>query len=385
MTPALPEDAAPPPAPAERDRLYLVVDLRTVASVITAVLATFAVFAVFQHAGETLTRIAIGLVLALALDGLVTRIRQRFGLSRSTAVMIVGLGLLAVTATVILVLGPPAINQARELTTNLPETVRELYELPIVGGRLEDADAASAVDRWVEDLPENVSTRSVTDAAESVLGGLATVVVVVVITFAALLDGERLVALFRNALPRHRRGQADRVGRVFYRVVGRYFGGSLTVAVLMGLYVLALALAFDVPLAPLAAVWAMVTDLIPQVGGFLGGALLAVLALAAGAGTALVVVALYVIYMNAENHLIQPAIVGTAVDLSPPTTMLAALVGGAALGIPGALIATPVVGAGKRLYFEFRPGGAPPPDEPVRLRERLAALGRLRRRHRPSA
>ena len=127
----------------------------------------------------------------------------------------------------------------------------------------------------------------------------------------------------------------------------------------------------------------MVTDLIPQVGGFLGGALLAVLALAAGAGTALVVVALYVIYMNAENHLIQPAIVGTAVDLSPPTTMLAALVGGAAVGIPGALIATPMVGAGKRLYFEFRPGGAPPPDEPVRLRDRLAAIGRRRRRHRP--
>lgn len=344
--------------------LLLTLDPRTLVSLTVALLATFAVFAVVRDTSGMLTRLGIGVVLALALDGVVQRIRQRFGIRRSVAVGAVALALLALAATVVLALGPPAIEQARAFATNLPQTVRDLYEVPVVGGWLERADAASTIEQWVADLPANLSTDRVADVAESVLGGIVTTVVVLVTTFSVLLDGERLVALFRHALPARTREHADRAGRVFYRVVGRYFGGSLTVAALMGVYVLALALVFGVPLAPLAAVWAMVTNLIPQVGGLLAGGLLGILALAAGPGTAVVVVGLFVLYMSAENHLIQPAVVGTAVNLSPPTTMLAALVGGAAAGVPGALVATPVVGAAKQLYLEFQAPGRDSDDPP---------------------
>ena len=44
-------------------------------------------------------------------------------------------------------------------------------------------------------------------------------------------------------------------------------------------------------------------------------------------------------------------------NLTPPTTMLAALIGGAAAGVPGALVATPLLGAGKALYLD-EPGRA---------------------------
>ena len=53
--------------------------------------------------------------------------------------------------------------------------------------------------------------------------------------------------------------------------------------------------------------------------------------------TAIVAGGLFVAYMNIENHVIQPAIVGRSVDLTPPTTMVAAFVGGAVAGVPGAL------------------------------------------------
>ncbi len=139
-----------------------------------------------------------------------------------------------------------------------------------------------------------------------------------------------------------------------YETFGRYFGGSLTVAALMGLYVLTVGLLLDVPLAPAAALWAMLTSLIPQVGGLLGGTLFGVLAISQGAVPGVVAIVAFVIYMNLENHVIQPAIVGRAVDLTPPTSMIAALVGGAAAGVPGAIVATPLVGAVKILIREWR-------------------------------
>jgi hypothetical protein len=87
-------------------------------------------------------------------------------------------------------------------------------------------------------------------------------------------------------------------------------------------------------------------------------------------------VAFVVAYQNLENHVIQPAIVGRAVNLSPPATMLAALVGGAAAGVPGALVATPLLGAVKAIYLDAR--GQMPEPEPAMVRGRLS---RFLRRH----
>ena len=69
--------------------------------------------------------------------------------------------------------------------------------------------------------------------------------------------------------------------------------------------------------------------------------------------------------------MVGPAIVGSAVNLTPPATMLAALIGGAAAGVPGALVATPLLGAGKALYLESR-GQLPPPKDAA-LKRRLQA------------
>jgi predicted PurR-regulated permease PerM len=211
------------------------------------------------------------------------------------------------------------------------------------------------------------------------LTGAVALVTVVFIALAVLLDGEILVGRTRRLLPARARDRADEIARIFYRVIGKYFAGSLVVAVLAGFYILAIGLIMGVPLAPIAALWMVLTDLIPQIGGFLGGAFFTILAVSQGVTIGLVCLILYLIYMNLENHVISPLIVGEAVDLSPPTTMLAALVGGAAGGIPGALFATPLAGAVKQLYFEFRFDRTTLDDRPRRLPIRNF-IGRFRKR-----
>jgi predicted PurR-regulated permease PerM len=73
---------------------------------------------------------------------------------------------------------------------------------------------------------------------------------------------------------------------------------------------------------------------------------------------------------------ISPAIVGKAVNLTPPTTMLAALVGAAAAGVPGALVATPLLGAVKAIYLDRR--GEMPEPEPDRMRKQVSGMVRRR-------
>jgi predicted PurR-regulated permease PerM len=63
-----------------------------------------------------------------------------------------------------------------------------------------------------------------------------------------------------------------------------------------------------------------------------------------------------VLYLQFENNILSPLIVGRAVRLSPLATMTAALVGVSAGGVVGALLAVPVVAAAKVVYVELRPG-----------------------------
>lgn len=344
--------------------------------IVGGLLVAFAGFALFRSASRALTTIAVGSVFALGLDPIVGVVRRNWGWPRSGSVLFVAGGATVLVTTVVVGMGPQAVAQARSVTSDVPHTVREFYDLPVVGGWLEDEDAATWIDREIGQLPGRISDESVTSTVDGMLGGALSTVLVLAVTVAVLLDGEYLVASVRRLLPHGWVNRADEVGHVLYMAIAQYFGGSLAVAALMGVVVLALCLIFGVPLAPLAALWAMITDLIPQVGGFLGGALLGLLALTQGAFVLVVVVGLYVLYLTLENHVISPAIVGQAVDVSPPTSMLAALIGGAAAGVAGALVATPLVGATKQLYLQLRWGLQPFASQRPPLRDRIRTVFR---------
>ncbi len=348
--------------------------------IVGGLLLSAGVFRLFAAAGSSIATIVIGVILGLALDPVVGSLRRRWGWSRPRAAVLVMGGVFLVVTALVVVMGPRAVDQARDLSGDLPATVRQFYDLPLIGSWLEDRDAAAEVQKAVRELPSQVSDENLSSTVEGLVGGALSALLVVTLAFAVLLDGEHLTHLVRRLLPVQWLDEADQVGRVFYLAIAQYFGGSLAVAALMGTFVLTLCLVFGVPLAPLAAVWATFTDLIPQVGGFLGGALLGLLALTQGPVVFLAVVGLYVLYMNLENHVISPAVIGRAVDVTPPTTMLAALVGGAAAGVPGALVATPLAGAAKQLYMQFRWGEEPFVSDKPSLLERARRLVRRRRR-----
>jgi putative heme transporter len=362
-------------------RVAFDLDVSALAVVALAVIAFRLLFGLVSETGDLLTRIGTGVVLGLALDPVVSLVRRRFACRRSIAVAGVGATAAVFLAVLVLVMGPPAVTQAERFGKELPSTVRQMYDFPVIGPRLADANAAQQVQQWAHDLPGRIDTSTITRVTSAVVSGAAALTTILAVAIAVLLDGELLVGRARRLIPERRRDAADRVGRVFYQVLARYFAGSLFVATIAGLYILALGLALGVPLAPVAAVWMMFTDLIPQVGGFLGGVVFVLLAVTAGVLTGAIALVLYLAYLNIENHVIQPAIVGEAVNLSPPTTMLAALVGGAAAGVPGALIATPLAGTIKALYLELH-GKHAPVETPITERLRRFRSRNLRgRRH----
>jgi predicted PurR-regulated permease PerM len=331
-------------------------------SIAFALLATTVWFV--RSVPRTLTAVAIAALIALALNPLVDALRRRTSWTRRQAAGGVLVAFAIVFSLGIAVVTVPTIRQVQDLDDDIPEVVDDLEDLPVIGPRLREENASREVEEWLDELPERLSvdTTPVEQAVGSIADGLAAGFLTLLLAVTLLLDGEDLVASARRLVPRSRRATAERLGALVYEVIGRYIAGSLLVAGLAGTVMLAASLALGVPLAPLIGVWVAMTNMIPQIGGFLGAVPFVLFGTTRGAGTGLACLAIFVVYQNIENHFIQPVVVGKAVKLSPPATMIAALVGVTVGGVVGALLAVPLLGATKAVYLTLRDERAPPAE-----------------------
>jgi len=88
-----------------------------------------------------------------------------------------------------------------------------------------------------------------------------------------------------------------------------------------------------------------ILDLVPIVGSTVAGVVVSLVALTVSLPVAVATAIFFVAYQLVENYLIVPRVIGRAVDVPATATMLSVLVGGAALGLLGALIAIPAAAA----------------------------------------
>ena len=349
----LPADG-PAAAPATVEEVDL--DWRSVAWALAAFVALVTVTGLVRAAPRALTVLAVGTLLALGLDPLVTRVERRLGGRRAVAVAVVMLGRAVAAGLIVALLAPRAIEQGRALGSDVDRVVNQINQLPFVGDRLKRAGTANSIQKWIEDLPKRLQGNDtpIGDAVLRLADGVLVACVTALVTLALLLDGPRLVRGACRLVPPDRRERAVRLGRLAYDTVGRYVAGSLVVACAAGTAVLVVGLIVRVPLAPLVAVWVALFDLVPQIGGAAGGIPFVLLGLTRSATTAVICAVFFVLYLQFENNVLSPLIVGKAVNLSPIATMTAALVGVSAGGVVGALLAVPVVAAGKVVYLELR-------------------------------
>jgi predicted PurR-regulated permease PerM len=351
---------------AERAPVLLVdLDWRSVAAVLALLVALALLVGAVRTASMGVTLIVVALFVAMALDPLVVRL-QRMGLGRGVAVLGVVVLLGAAFGLFVAFAGPQLVAQTRELGTELPRTVDSLRDLPLIGPHLVEWGVPEKITEFLSSLPERIGQQDADlgQVAKGVGFGVGTFLLGLLVTIGALLEGPRLVDTVRGAVPAAGRDRADAIGRIVDSVIGRYFAGSLLIALLNGIWVSVWALVAGAPLSPVLGVWAALTSLIPQIGGLMGFAVVVLVSLAAGVLPALIMTVTFLVFMLVTNHVLQPTIVGRAVQLSAPVTMLAAISGFTVGGIVGALFAVPTIGAIKAVLRYVRDPDEPPPTRP---------------------
>ena len=307
-------------------------------------------FLVVEH---QLLLILIAAFVAIGLDPAVAFLVRR-GLRRSLAVAAIALTFLAAVGGFIAAAVPPLVKQASALTRRGPGSLQLLQDRHNLLGRLNLRYHLTERFQTQVSGPGAVRTAGgVLRAGTVVLSATFETVIVLVLIIYFLADLAKIKHAFYRLWPKHRRPRVGLLGdEVIARVGGYVLGNVLTsIVAIIGNYVVLLLL--HAPYALVLSILVGVLDLVPLVGSTIGGAIVALVVLATVSGPAAVITIVYhVIYRLFEDYILNPRVLRKTVDVSPVVTVIAVLLGGALLGIAGALIAVPAAAAIQLLLQE---------------------------------
>ncbi len=322
--------------------------------------ATGALFAVglwrtLGQLASTITILLVAFFLALALDPIVERLATR-RVSRPFAVGIVFSALLLVLAAIASLVVPTVVVQGSALAARTPEYVSDVLDAPWVRDLDQHYDV---LDRMRTEMVQKLTDQTFIEgllggllgAGRAVLSGTFQVVAVLVLTLYLLVSLPRVKSASYALVPRSRRPRVAVLSEEIMRRVGLYAAGQLGVATLNALLSWVMMRIVGVPYAAVLAVTVGLLGLIPMVGATLGAAIVTLVAFFDDPRSALVVIVYYVVYQQVENYVIAPRIMKQTVSVPGTVTVVAALAGGALLGVLGALLAIPVA-AGLLLIYE---------------------------------
>lgn len=327
--------------------------------------------------------VAVPLLLAVLVAALLSplyRVLLRARLPRYPAAFVSVVVFVTLVVAAITVVSQQIASQIGDFGTSASEGLDQIlaFVADLLGVGLTDVrDAITGAAAGFVEQSESLATGAVvaTGTATSVLtGALLTVFAV----FFYLADGERIWTFLVGLLPRDGRPRTDVAGRRSWGTLSGYVRALPVVALVDALGIGIGAAVLGVPFALPIAVITFIGAFVPLVGAIVTGALAVLVALVSeGLVTALILLAVVFAVQQLESYVLQPLLLGRAVELYPLAVVAAITTGIVLAGIVGGILAVPLLAmvvtfvrslAAPHHVPYADPDDSVPPDDPVRPR-----------------
>ncbi len=349
-----------PRASTRRARLWQAAEIRRVP--LQAILAAVAIVVLVYLTGKVVDRLR-GVILLLVVAGFISLLLnplvlllQRVLRRRGLAVTVVTLLAVLAFAGLAAAFGYPLVNGISHLADNLPVYVRNAQHGK---GWIGQLVTRYHLQTWVEKNAPKLAgygrdlaqpALSVGAGAFSLLLSLLTIFALVVLM---LLEGPKMRTGLLGLMAPDRAARYSGIAREVNQSVTGYMLGNFATSVIAGLVVLGCLLLLGVPFPFLWALWVALVDFLPMIGGALAGIPVVLFAFTHSVSAGLVTLAVFLIYTQVENHVLNPVIMSRTVRINPLLVLVSILfgaslgswVGGFFGGFVAALLAIPLAGA----------------------------------------
>jgi predicted PurR-regulated permease PerM len=310
------------------------------------VLVAWGLWNALGQAKSVLILLIVSMFIAVGLNPLVEWFMRR-GLKRGLAVGVVFLLVLLAFAGVGFAIVPVVTDQINNLIKNAPDWL----DLLTKSRTLKDLDnryhyIKKATDYIQDPALAQRAFGGILGVGKVVANALFSAFTILILTLYFLASLPAVKRAAYSLVPASRRPRVAILGDEVLGRVGGYVSGQFTVAITAGFC--SFVFLEIVGLRDYAVALAIVVvfcDFIPMVGGLIGCVIITLVGLTDGMWTGVACLAYGVIYQQVENYVVAPRIMRRAVDIPGAVTVIAALLGGALLGVVGALLAIPAAAA----------------------------------------
>lgn len=293
---------------------------------------------------EVVALLFVAIVLSAALDPWVDWL-QKYKIPRSVSILIIYIIMIGTLSLVIAMMVPPISEQIGQLAKNLPIYYERLalgVSQITDGGELRPS-LPEALQGLSASLGE--ATKSIFSTITGIFGGLISFIAVLVIVFYMTVE-EKILKKFIHFLtpPKYQDYMAGLINRM-QKKMGLWLRGQLALCLIIGIMTYIGLIILGVKYALLLALVAGILEIIPFVGPIISAVPAILVGFSDSFVKVLLIIALYIVIQQFENHIIVPKVMQKAVGLNPIIVILAILIGIKLGGIVGALLAVPVAAA----------------------------------------
>ncbi len=289
--------------------------------------------------------ILLSIVIASAIEPL-NHFLAKFKIPRVLSVLFVYLAAFFVLSLVFYLVVPPLLGDILDFISTLPTYIEQtlgprgplFLALPELPGAISDLLFSFAVS-LEKSIP--TLTAGLFSAGNSLFGGAVSFILLIVISFYLSVQEHGIENFLRIITPLENEDYILNLWQRSQRKIGRWLQGQILLGVLVGVIVFLGLTILDVKYALLLAILSAIFEIIPVFGPVMAAIPAVAIASIQNPLLGLMVLALYVIVQQFENHLIYPLVVKKTIGVPPLLVVLSLVIGGTLGGFYGIVLAVP--------------------------------------------
>ena len=296
--------------------------------------------------------ILAAVVIASAFEPIVRRLERR-GINHTLSVVLIYLVISMVVAGTAIFLLPSVLREVAEFLGNLPDTIslKQFWspiDATVASGSEALGSRAIPIADFITGL-QSIVVGAGTDTFQfitKVFGGIVSFILILVMSFYLLVKKDGIDEFLRIVTPIRHHEYIIHLWKRSQRKMALWLQGQAILGLIVGVLVYIALMIVGIKHALLLALLAATLEIIPIFGPIVAAVpALFVAFSASGLGMVLLVLGLYVIIQQVENHLLYPLVVRKIVGISPIVVIIAVLIGAKLAGLLGALVAVPISAA----------------------------------------
>ena len=210
---------------------------------------------------------------------------------------------------------------------------------------------SATANEFIADLSQGTTT--LLSLISQVLGGLATVAIIVVISFYLTIGRDGVERFLITILPMAYQPPVLSIYERTRKKISHWLVGQLFLSLIIGITTYIGLLILGVKYAFILAITAAILELVPYVGPIFSGFLAMLAAFSTSPILALYTLIFFVIIQQIEQHLLIPSVMKYTTNLNPVIIIISLLIGGKVFGILGIILAVPVAVAVQEVIQYF--------------------------------